>query len=454
LNSSSALPGGRDTTRRLCQTLFVAGAFLFLAVRLFRQVSRYAVNIFYSDQWDFNDATLFQKHSLWEMFRWQHGPHRQGVGALLSKLVEPHFQWNSRVEAFLATGIVVIAALCALYLKTRLWGPLSFSDIAIPLIFFTPAQYENLWLTPNFSHGPLPLLLAVLYCLALTCERAVIRYSLALIVNFLAIYTGFALFLGVITPVWLLLDYFLRRRAGQPSNYVLIALALSFLSLASFSAGYRFESAADCFSVQPRSAVDYLVFINLMLAHFFGARGSRFFVSIPLGGMILVVMVLVLVSFGKRVRQSKNYTPKDLIPAVLVGYCLLFCAANAYGRTCFGRGMAFSSRYTEYIEVGVLGLYLQALSASAKWAQRTLSGLVVAMLLVGSFPIPPADRYAMQYFHNIKANWRSCYIRFEDIRRCDQATGLGVFQFPERTKLKEKLDYLKQTRQNLYSDLK
>ena len=207
----------------------MAGAFLFLAVRLFRQVSRYAVNIFYSDQWDFNDATLFQKHSLWEMFRWQHGPHRQGVGALLSKLVEPHFQWNSRVEAFLATGIVVIAALCALYLKTRLWGPLSFSDIAIPLIFFTPAQYENLWVTPNFSHGPLPLLLAVLYGLALTCERAVTRYGLALIVNFLAIYTGFGLFLGVITPVWLLLDYFLRRRAGQPSNYVLIALAVSSL---------------------------------------------------------------------------------------------------------------------------------------------------------------------------------------------------------------------------------
>ena len=454
MKSSSALLGGRDKTARLCQSLFVAGVFLFLAVRLFRQVARYAVNIFYSDQWDFNDATLFQRHSLWEMFRWQHGPHRQGLGALLSKLVEPHFRWDSRVEAFLATGIVVVAALCALYLKTRLWGPLSYSDIAIPLIFFAPAQYENLWVTPNFSHGPLPLLLAVLYCLALTCERAAVRYSLVLVVNFLAIYTGFGLFLGLITPIWLLLDYFLRRQAGQPSNDVLIALALSFLSLGSFFAGYRFEPAADCFSVQPRSAVDYLVFVNLMLAHFFGARGSRFFVSIPLGGVILVVMLLVLISFGKRVRKSKNYTPKDLIPAVLVGYCLLFCVANAYGRTCFGRGMAFSSRYTEYVEIGILALYLQALSARAKWTQRTLSGLVLAMLLVGSFSIPPADQYAMQYFHNIKANWRSCYLRIEDIQQCDQAAGLGVFQFPERTHLKEKLDYLKRTRQNLYSDLK
>jgi len=39
-------------------------------------ISSYAVNIFYSDEWEFNDAALFQKHSLWQMFAWQHGLHR------------------------------------------------------------------------------------------------------------------------------------------------------------------------------------------------------------------------------------------------------------------------------------------------------------------------------------------------------------------------------------------
>ena len=73
----------------------------------------------------------------------------------------------------------------------------------------------------------MPLLLVILYCLALTCEGAVVRYTLALIVNFLAIYTGFGLFLGLITPLWLLLEYYSRREAGQPSNLVFIPMAVS-----------------------------------------------------------------------------------------------------------------------------------------------------------------------------------------------------------------------------------
>src|SRR5439155_331113 len=72
----------------------VAVAFVLFAARLFHLISKYAVNIFFSDQWEFNDATLFQKHTIWQMFAWQHGQHRQGLSALFSKLVEPHLGWN------------------------------------------------------------------------------------------------------------------------------------------------------------------------------------------------------------------------------------------------------------------------------------------------------------------------------------------------------------------------
>ena len=453
LNSSSASLSRRDRSPSLWQPVLVTGASLILAVRLFRQVSQYAVNIFFSDQWDVDNATLFQRHSLWEMFRWQYGPHRQGVGALFSMVVEPHFQWNSRVEAILATAVVVVAALCAFYLKTRLWGPVSLSDCAIGLIFFTPAQFESLWITPNFAHGPLPLLLVVLYCLALTYERAVTRYILALIVNFLAIYTGFALFIGFITPAWLLLEYYSRRRAGLPSNLVFIPLVLSLVSLGSFFVGYNFAVLADCSSVQPRSPTDYLVFVCLLLAHFFGARGSRFFVSIPMGSAILAAMIWTLISFSKRWRESKNYTGRNFVPAVLVGFCLLFCAATAHGRTCFGRSMAFSSRYTDYVALGILGLYFQALGVRAEWPRKIWPAFVVVMLLVGSVLLTPSDLYIMHLFHDTKANWRRCYLRTEDVQECDQATGSWVYPWPERTHLKEKLEFLKQTRQNLYSSV-
>src|SRR3984957_4627446 len=123
--------------------------FVILAVRLFRLISRYAVNIFFSDQWEFNTPTVFQHRSLWEMFRWQNGPHRQGLGALLSYAIEPHFRWNSRTESFLIGILVVIAAACALWLKSRLFGSLVLSDVCIPLIFFTPTQFGQIFVAAN-----------------------------------------------------------------------------------------------------------------------------------------------------------------------------------------------------------------------------------------------------------------------------------------------------------------
>src|SRR5208337_637173 len=93
---------------------------VYLIERLFLLVDKYAVNIFFSDQWQFNNATVFERHTLWQIFTWQHCPHRQGVGGVLAKLMEPHFSWNSRTESFLIAGIVVAVMLFALLLKVRL----------------------------------------------------------------------------------------------------------------------------------------------------------------------------------------------------------------------------------------------------------------------------------------------------------------------------------------------
>src|SRR5579884_2324477 len=129
--------------------LAVAAVFIALATRLFLLVKRYAVDIFFWDQWDIHDASLYEHASAWEIFRFQHGPHRQGVGGLLSALIEPLFSWNSRTEAFVVTGIVVIAGIAILWLKYRLFGSITWVDIVIPMLVFTPAQWESDWNTVN-----------------------------------------------------------------------------------------------------------------------------------------------------------------------------------------------------------------------------------------------------------------------------------------------------------------
>jgi hypothetical protein len=63
---------------RYLPSFLVLVTYVLSGARLFLLISRYSVNILAWDQWDIDDATLFQHHSLWEMFCWQNGPHRQG----------------------------------------------------------------------------------------------------------------------------------------------------------------------------------------------------------------------------------------------------------------------------------------------------------------------------------------------------------------------------------------
>jgi hypothetical protein len=166
-DSLTAPPGlAPERVVHIAEILLLGISFLLLADRFFGLISTYAVNIFFYDQWDFNDATLFEHHTLWQMFSWQHGPHRQGAGALLQWLIDPFFRWNSRTESFVVGGIVVVAALSSLGLKRKLYARFSYSDVIIPVAFLSPLPFETLFVTPNFAHGPLPLLLIVLYCWA------------------------------------------------------------------------------------------------------------------------------------------------------------------------------------------------------------------------------------------------------------------------------------------------
>jgi hypothetical protein len=436
--------------------VIVGVAFLLYAARLFRLISRYAVNIFFLDQWDFNDATLFQKHSLWQMFAWQHGPHRQGLASLFAKLVEPLFNWNSRVDSFIVGVIVATAAVCALWLKKRLYGRLFLGDVVIPAIFFTPAQWETVFVTSNLAHGSFPLLLIVLYCLGWTCSRSIVKYPLLLLINFVTIYTGFGLFLGVLTPILLVLDYRASSLETRlPRTYFVSALIMSLASLGSFFIGYKFNAALDCFSFQPQSPVSYMAFITIMFANFFDVKGVG---AVPwiVGITILIAMLACLATAVWQLlrRQNLNLPNPDhsrpLVTTALIAYCLLFCLNTAYGRLCAGLWTAHSPRYVIYLEIGVLGLYFHLLSIHWPLGRKLLLTVLLVPLLVAYLRI---DRREMERFRNVKQRWKTCYLQIEDIEKCDQSVGVPLYSNPpEATHLQEKLLYLKRTRQNLYSD--
>ena len=437
-------------------SLLVAVAFIFYAARLFRLISRYAVNIFFSDQWEFNDATLFQKHSLWQIFDWQHGPHRQGLGALFEKLVDPIFGWNSRIESFIVWGVIVTAAICALWLKRRLYGSFSVFDVVIPAILFIPAQWETLFVTANFSHGPFPLLLILVYCLSWTFGKRAVRYPLVLLINFAGIYTGFGIFLGVLTPILLALDYWASApQTRLRRTYFVWILLVAIVSLASFFVGYKFNADLECFSFQPQTPRSYVAYVALMFANFFAIRRLLAFPRI-VGTMILAAsLVSLAIALGWLLRRqgpkcAGEEGNRALLTVGLTAYSLLLCVGTAYGRLCGGLLTAFSPRYAIYLEPAVLGFYFFLLGLHQDRTRKLLlSGFLMAIVAASSH----VDRSGMAYFRDAKQRWKTCYLQTEDIKHCDKVAGFPIYTHPpERTHLQEKLQYLKTAGQNLYSD--
>jgi hypothetical protein len=444
--------------RRYGSSLVVAFSFVYFARRMFRLISRYAVNIFFSDQWKFNDATLFEKHSLWQIFTWQHGWHRQGVGGLFSALVDPMIHWNSRTQAFVMGAIVLVTCLCALWLKRRLYGSFSVFDAMLPALFFTPAQYETLLITPNYSQGAFPLLLLMLFCLAWTCTRNPVRYPLILGINFLAMYTGFGMFLGLLTPPLLVFDYWATPAEGRPSpRYFGASVALAVASIAAFFAGYSVKllNAYLC-PTQPASAISsYTNYVAIMYADPFGIGGTG--PAVKIAGFLVAIAVLGVFAgcLGKFAGSArKNLDPgsrrRNGVLITLIALSLVLCVNAAHGRLCLGLWSATASRYVICVLPGFLGLYFGLLEIRRAVTRRILSaGLAVVVIAAASHV-----SVVISYFPNAKRHWRDCYLQTEDAAKCDQVVDFPYTQTPRGIDIPAKLRYLKQTRENLYADSK
>ena len=78
--------------------LLVVSVTAFMALRMASYTAVFAANMMYWDQWDFY-ARLFTNSDLFQIFRYQHGPHRQGLGGLLIALVAALTNWDSRGDS-------------------------------------------------------------------------------------------------------------------------------------------------------------------------------------------------------------------------------------------------------------------------------------------------------------------------------------------------------------------
>jgi hypothetical protein len=257
-----------------------------------------------------------------------------------------------------------------------------------------------------------------------------------------------------VTPIALVGDYWLCLRHLQAGKrYLLLSLLISIASLGSFFVGYVFQSAVDCSPNLFKSPLSYAQFLCLMFGNLLGAKGPGFFPTV-VGAMIIFAMVVAFVMTCRSIILvgSANRS-RDMIASILILYCLLFSANAAYGRSCLGLNAAQESRYVIYMGLGLLGLYFYLLTIRKKLL-RVLFLTLLTVSLIGTIPIRPEDARMMVRCSIVKRMWRQCYLQVGDIRRCDQQVRFWIYPRPERNDLKGKLDYLKRTKQNLYSDVR
>ena len=229
--------------------LVVGAVILALAYNFFGFISKYSVNVLFFDQWDFLRLFFGANTSLEGLFLMQHGPIREGVGILADKYLYAWTDWNARAETFMIGGCLFAAMLLALLLKKRLFGRLSYSDVAIPIMFLGLAQWEGLTATPNPAYSVFPLAMIMFYCLALLQRNPFLKYSLVLILHFFLIYTGFGLFMGIVTIGLFGLECYwrLRRITSTPAALPFAGLLIAGASFGSFFLRYTFVSSVDCF---------------------------------------------------------------------------------------------------------------------------------------------------------------------------------------------------------------
>jgi hypothetical protein len=434
----------------------VAIAFsLLIVVRWWYFIDTYSVNILFWDQWDFYDA-FFDKKNLWELFNWQHGPHRQGFGFIVAKVIASLSGWNTRTEAFAIGGAVSLAMVAALVLRARFSQRLTWADAAIPLIFLTPIQYELFAATPNLSHGAVPLFLLMLYVLVWASWRGPVRCTAILTLNFLLIYTGFGVFVGIITPCLFGAEaiHAHRTREQKALWLALIGVAVSLLFAGSFFVGYQFDPAADGFKFPISEWWHYPQFMAVMLANFCGIKGVTP-VSYAFGFFILFLMIALMIIHiirALRHRESAPEYPADAVIAVLISFTLIFCANTAIGRISLGLPSAQSSRYVTYVIPGFLGIYFWLVSLQPGVLRSFLLVTAVAGFIAASFPLREADRSKLNWYAEGKSRWKAVYLQTEDIEVATRTANFRIYPAPERTRLKPKLEYLKKERLNLYLD--
>ena len=428
----------RVPARWLPAILLLLGA--LLAARLIGLTWLMSVNVPFSDQWavlrSLEDG--FQWSDVLTAFRWQHGPHRQGL-SFAFMLPAYHFShWSVRLESLVMVAEQLLAGLLVLRLRRRLVpGPWCLWDAILLLVFWGVCTFETMTVAPNASHSIFPLLLLMLLANVWLWPLGPARLAALSVLILGLTFTGFGITAIPAVVVVLLLQVWRTEGAGRThAAFMLTACAVS---LGLFLQDYRFVVAADGFEAMRPNPLDYLHFMVAMFSHFtlMLHRAPRWLLY-PVGALVVGALVIGALRSLKALTASGAQVDAQ-VPAdrrlfevclILIGCSLAFALLTAYGRVQLGVAAATASRYTALMMPGVAAVVLLLMRF-----RRRMAPVLLVVLLLFTVRVVPETRQAWlqsRYYASMKLCWLEHYRTARDFEAANERVkaldGFKTFQ--------------------------
>jgi hypothetical protein len=403
--------------------------FFIVSAYLIWTVSKFNNDLAFSDQIDIFYGYL-TKQDLLTLFLQQHGPHRQGVGAILMLPALWLANWNFSVISYITCLIMILSAY-VLILTLRVYQTNPITAIACVLLILSLGAAELLTVTPNISHSTLPILFSLII-LWLNAKSPITSTATGIAILTLAIgalFTGFGIFvfLSYLTVFFLKQQFLIREvqhDLNQPSSKIIfskISIGTYFVIGVSIMIFFiNYQSSAATAEGCTTTAIDN--FFNVLKYSFSVASiilgGSQFpTISRAFGFFIVLSFILLSIFCLVRVIKNKDKMAMNCLFLILISIGFIFNVA--IGRHCLGADSAFASRYYPLSSLGLIGV-LVALDHfcrnSYPWFPKILSAVVIALTLAVVFPL---GLKLMNQYHEHKNNFIVCMLNNESVKFCN-----------------------------------
>jgi hypothetical protein len=331
----------------------------------FWYISTYGVNVLFWDEWDiyipYYEKLQSGTLSFADLFT-QHNEHRLFFPRIIFLLLGCFTNLNTVVNMYFSALLLVFILAIIFYSYMRFFG---FSEksllgfLPVPYLLFSFVQFENTLWGLQIAWYMLILFSVLSFIFLENIKRGNVFLVFAIISGVIASYSSLQGLL--VWPVGIV--YLIFRGILEKDNrlfwlkiflsWTVVALLVVSLYFVNYhQPGYH----PSIFFIFFRP-IDGLKYFLALISAIVPIGYPSILGATVLGSLLLVFYFYVILRVLKLRGVSVFY-----LPFLLILFSLFFDIINTLGRSGFGIGSAFSSRYTIFNILGVIGIYLSFLS--------------------------------------------------------------------------------------------